>query len=237
MNITDFDAESFATRTAQVAAAEIYGLLATGEPVPVINWYDAALISNKTDGQVADDVERLGAYVCGGQVDQGERLWRWALEQRMIHVDDRNMANQPFALRMAYGLFVSVCRQTHAAIATVQLDAEQQIKASVPQPGLKREDSIFEEEESLGTLRPESIAAGPLVAAYDQGKREEHEQLRLQRLEETRLQDIENERLAKEAKAKARRQPKPAPISIGEAPASPPVNRGGRGNKKAAPDS
>lgn len=260
MDITQIDAASFATRTAQVATAELYSLLSSENDFspPKPNWFNASLPADSkdprehVDRQVALDglIERLGGYVCSHQVDQGERLYRWGVMEGIVPRAD--WSAQPFELRQAFETFADTCRNTFMAISVAQLAIEEaRTAAGIVPVGLKREDSIFADDgDTLGTLRPEAIAAGPLIGRYTRERAAEEARIR----EQKRIDDAAAA-VAAEAdrqkfngadpeafdhdgdkkpggSRKGPRRAKPAPKTVGEAPVRPPVNRGGRGRRK-----
>lgn len=221
MDIIEIHAPSFAARVAQVAAAELCGLLSFGEPVPVIHWYDPAG-GTRSPEQAAADIERLADYVCTRDVLLGEQLYRWAIGAGIIAAPPDGWAALPLPTSSAFVQFVATCRGVYRHLDTLQQSAFGRLERETapPPPALRREDSIFEEVESLGTLRPEAVAAMPMIAGYDKAQREA---LELER---------EQKRAAREQEKAAKAAARPAPLSVGEAPARPPVNRGGRGRKK-----
>lgn len=86
MDILDIDAISFAARTAQVAAAELYGLLAHGAARPIVNWYDGSGVE-LSDAKIEDDVGAMAAYVAKRKCT-GETLYIWNFQNRRATGDN-----------------------------------------------------------------------------------------------------------------------------------------------------
>jgi hypothetical protein len=234
MDILEIDAVSFAARTAQVAAAELYGLLAHGVTTGIVNWYDGSG-TELGDEKIEDDVAAMAAYTAKRKC-AGETLFIWNFQNGRAAGDTGRQifAEQSFARRLAYDLFAS----TMVNVAWKILDAQQAREAVLRQAQdeaaraaqkVKLEDTIFEPEEGLGTLRPEAQEAASQVAAYDHAQADER---RRKRAEQKDREEQENAAAAAAA-AKGRQRARPAPMSAGEAPPAAPVNRGGRGNKKS----
>jgi hypothetical protein len=221
MDLTSIEATSVAIRAGQVAAAELTNLLTHEDedlPTPIEDWFDPRGFHEQPpthEGieELALKVEKLGGYVCHSPDPvSGERLYRWAVYEDLVRRAE--WIDLPWERRQAYELFAGTVRAVY-----VPLKAEQErliaIGTEPPrQLGLALEDSIFEPEEGLGALRKESIAAAPLIANYQR--------------ETAAAAAAEAERKADEDPADAGRV-----LSIGEAPVKPPVNRGGRGNRKS----
>lgn len=232
-DIGEVDAVSFAARVAQTAAAEFCGLMAYGEPVPIVPWYDPARTPRELE-RVTADVMALAGYVTGRDVDQGERLWRWAIEKRIVAGSPDGFGLLPFAVAGAYVLFVENCRRTvrHIELEQKRAADRKAAAARTEPPKLKLEDTIYEPVEPMSAMRPEAVAAIPLIANYEAGQAEALLQRQLEASEK------ERQRLAAEV---AKMDPdgdgrvgggKAKPQSIGEAPARPPAgNRGGRPKK------
>lgn len=262
MDITKLHTVSFAARIGQVAASEITGLLQSpeGEVWTVEdcqNWFDRTL-----DLDAAGDVvEQLGEYVCQHQVEEGERLFRHATNTRLV-APIGDWAGMSFEQRFPWESFVDACRQAFNALKAAQLAIIDARKAAEPvaPATLAREDSIFEEEDDMFALRPEAVEALKLTGIYERGQIAEKERLAAA-AEAQEAADRETFNGAdpaafdhdgdgrpggskvkrQEPLASAvdrsivrhqRRTAKPKPLSAGEAMAKPPVNRGGRGNKK-----
>lgn len=239
LNILDIDAVSFAARVAQVAAAEICGLLTAGEPIAVPDWYKTE-DSERDQEKIAADIEAMAAYVVT-RGSFGEQLWRWNTSQKRTPKEP-DWTGVELADRIAYDLFCTTMRQVHRAIVEAQAKAQRTAEeaARAPAPGLKREDSIFEEETGLGEQRPEAVEAARFTA---ERKQAEKEAARLKRrLEAARKRQEKAKAAAEAAAAELAGQQQAmaamsagapaATIPIGEAPPAPPVNRGGRGKRK-----
>lgn len=275
MNLIEIHAASFATRIGQVAAAEIAGLLSTREeetwtasefqtwfdpslapPAPIhladgsVEHYDGAFLE-----QCAETLDKLGEYVCKNQVEQGERLYRYATGQHVV-TGIGEWAALSFEQRQPWETFTATCRQAFNDLKAAQLailDARRAAAAQAP-AGLKREDSIFEEVEDTFALRPEAVEYLRISPIYERGREAELQRLANVREDELRAQaEAENAEWDKfggdpakfdhdgdgRAGGSRRRRPNPAhpsgsgqPLSAGEAMVRPPQNRGGRGNKK-----
>lgn len=231
MDITTIDAVSYATRTAQTAAAELYGLLSVDDYAgPVAFWFNPGL-SQASPEELAPSVDQLGQYVIAHQVEQGERLYRWGRDRALIPFVP--WAELDFASRQAFATFVDVARHTWVAIAATQKAIEdlrrEQNVAPPPRPAI--EDTIYEPVGSMWEERPEVAAAAPFIAAYEQGRTDAAAQVKreAEAAEATRRQDED---------AAAKRRPKqpnkvPDALSLGETPAAHQPNRGGRGKRKS----
>ncbi len=245
MDITTIDAVSFAIRVGQAAASELYTLLSVDDDyrMPEPGWFNpgrfAVMPADAEAAQHLDDlaagVDALGQYACLNQVDQGERLFRWGQMKAIVPSGD--WAVLDVAGRQAFEAFTLTTRHTYLGLAVAQQAIKNARAAAGVPTTLKREDSIFEETESLGTLRPEAVAASGLTARMERegaAERQRQEDLAWGALWDEA--EAENREWDKEHRPKRQRPPKPAPIAAGETVAKPAVNRGGRGNKKAVPN-
>ncbi|TGS86715.1 hypothetical protein EN817_17590 [Mesorhizobium sp. M3A.F.Ca.ET.174.01.1.1] len=219
MDILEINAVSFAGRVAHVAAAELAGLLKFGEVKPLPTWFTHDELEQGID--VTPEIEDMTAYVakrsCGGETLYLHR-----------NVGDWN-AEDP-AIKMAFDLFASTAGSIVARIVEAQNSAEKALElATRPAPAaIDVEDTIYEKEESLHAQRPEAVAAQEQIASYDQAQKAERKAKR----EAKRLAEAAKRATRSSGSGAAKPPAKPAPMSIGEAPATPPVNRGGRGNRK-----
>jgi hypothetical protein len=240
MDITKIDPVSYATRVGHMAAGEIYGLLAETSATPALEaWYRAGDAGGLETAAIAEQVLHMGLYVATNQVDQGERLWRWAVSKAYVPAGDWPVLG--FASRQAFEVFVDTARHVYLGLATAQqaADAARRAAGTAPAP-LALEDSIFEREEALGTLRPEAVAAGPLMARYARERQlaDAEEKAKAAAAAAAAEQEAAEEaarRAAREARPKRVPKPKPAPLSAGDTLVAPAANKGGRGNKKAPP--
>jgi hypothetical protein len=166
MNILDIDAASFAGRVAHVAASELHGLVSRGRPGGIINWYDRGG-SELPPEQINLDIDAAADYVTTKHCS-GEQLWhKMLLERRAApnRKDQTAFADLPFSVQLAYNIFAQVCDLAHSRIQAEQNRAENDLDlATQPEVRLKLEDSIFEPEEDMGTLRPEAVIASGLDA-------------------------------------------------------------------------
>jgi|GEM_PF-5457190 hypothetical protein len=242
MDITKIHTADYATRIGQTAAAEVAGLLAgpddaddAGMVTPLEIWFDPTrpnYAPRKQAARYADEMlermvilERLGAYVCQRQVHSGEQLFRYAIGEGLV--PNANWDTLSFEQRQPWEIFAHCCLQSFQALRTAQLaiiDARKAVNAAAP-AGLKREDSIFEEEDDMFALRPEAVEYLRNLPAYHRGRAEE-----ARRLAATAAVDQPQD--DPKPAGKPRGGKRPAALSAGEAPARPPVNKGGRGNKK-----
>lgn len=261
MNIIEIHAASFATRIGHVAAAEIAGLLLGNPELPaesLDNWFDPTR-PNPMEPETyaaeenarAEILDKLGEYVCKHQVEAGERLYRFATGQRVV-VAIGEWAFLSFEQRQPWETFTSTCRQAFNDLKAAQLaiiDARRAAAVQAP-AGLKREDSIFEEVEDTFALRPEAVEALKLTAIYQRGQDAEKLRLADEAWDRMRAEaeaynaewdkfggdpakfDHDGDGKAGGSKPRGRRKGKGQPLSVGEAPVRPPVNRGGRGNRK-----
>jgi len=159
---------SFATRAGQVAAAEIFMLLEGVDQLHAIAWHRSGIlfmpVSHLQDqlDKIEAELSALGAYICDKRTKDGERLRNHAGNLHMS--SDDNWEGVGLATQMAYRLFAETCLSVYEALDLVQAAerAARKIEAAPENPPLKREDSIFEEQESLGDLIPgvlEQLAA------------------------------------------------------------------------------
>ncbi len=243
MDILDIDAVNFAGRVGHVAAAEICGLLTSGEISPIGDWFLREPAEPGTDLQ--PQLDQMAAYVVRRQCG-GETLFR--------HLDIGEWDEAPPPTAMAFKVFASTTYSVADKLLRDQVDAEQALElATRPTPApAALEDTIFKPVDGLGALRPEAELSAKQVAERD----------RLLKAE-ARARRKAEEAAAKKAKADAdleaaqqataairaatgapisivegdgaaaalEAQGRPA-LSVGEAPPARPVNRGGRGNKK-----
>lgn len=233
MNILEIDAINFSGRVGHVAAAELTGLLVHGDVQPEASWFTGEIGAPASEA-ITEEIDRMAQYVAG-RLCSGETVYR--------AFQGNDWSKREPWLRMAYDLFASTVSSIASKLLADQRAAERAIameKERAARPRLKLEDSIFEPEESLGAMRPEALEAQKLYAELKKAKAKQE---RLQRkLEAARArQETAADHMSKlaaeaeQAQAEVERIASslpPAPMSIGEAPASPPVNRGGRGRKK-----
>lgn len=242
MDLNSIEATSVAIRAGQVAAAELMNLLTREDdepPRPIEDWFgpgqepDASLQQDvgrtlERITRLGEIVDKLGGYVChSADAVSGERLYRWAVHEDLVRRGE--WGDLPFGQRQAYDLFALVTRSAHVPLKAEQ-DRLAAIGAEPPkQLGLALEDSIFEPEESLGKLRPEAVAAAPMIDRY-------YRETAARRAQEKATKDAA--RKAKELPPgewapKATPKPSGAPLSVGEAAHTPPApNRGGRPRTK-----
>lgn len=246
MDLTSIEATSVAIRAGQVAAAELANLLLREdvEPgAPIEDWFDprppAATVADVLIdlGNTLAIVDKLGGYVChSADAVSGERLYRWAVIEGLCSRVE--WADRPFGQRQAFELFATVVRHVHTALKAEQ--ARLETKPAPTQTRLALEDSIFEPTTSLGELRKESVAAGPLIANYDKAQLEEIAGLarELQNLRglvvgiEKMTADQLRAAIAEAREGNGLSRAAEEPLSIAEPPARHRSNRGGRGNRK-----
>lgn len=247
MDITLIDAVSYATRVGNVAAGELYTLLTLEAPDfegPSYNWFNPSLPPGYgTGGKAADEVvdlhlkvAELGQYVCLNLVDQGERLYRWGSSKGIVPAGE--WAELDVAGKQAFEAFCDTVRHTYVSLSIAQqAQANARVAAGVRPPEKPAiEDTIFEKEESIHTLRPEAIAAAPLQARLQRETEEAEKRAAAEKAaqDEADAAAAEKQRRADKAAATraAKRANKPAPLSAGETVVAPPINKGGRGKKK-----
>lgn len=223
MDILDIDALSFAGRTAHVASAEIYGMLEHGEVRPIVDWFSPSgseLEPELVEGSIA----AMAGYVLHRRCS-GETLFHFAQP-------GQDWPGQSYARRTAYDLFAATIASVGSKLLDEQRKAEEALElATRPTSTVLLEDTIFEPEEGLGTQRPEAVAAQKGIADYDQLRKAEARARRKAADAQRRAAKAAQERDKLSADLAAAGQP--APMSIGEAPPAAPVNKGGRGRKKA----
>ena len=154
MAVLDLDATSFATAVAQVAAARWAALIAHRGAVELApQWFQpAGDIPVEELAMLEQKVQALGDYVCRRTVTNPEQL---ALHAAISGISDPGPWEQMgFAERQGWAMFAGVCLTAFAAVTGEQQAAQARLEAetAAPPPGLKREDSIFEDEEGLGAL-------------------------------------------------------------------------------------
>jgi hypothetical protein len=272
MDIAQIHVGSYATRIAQVAAAEIFEIINDVEPFGPrnpANWFDPELDNHPDESaeivRRENVVEAMGDYVCERRIEVGETLYRHAVAERLV-ADQGDFLALPFEQRQPWETFVSTCRHVHGDLIVRQAHViEQRRQAEIAQPAaLAREDSIFEEIESLGDLRPEAVEASRISAAIHHENNVALPEARagIQRALQGRIDRLRfngadparfdhdgdgrpggsKSAIDKSIERHARKPERPAsslsgsgpgqPLSVGEAPVKPPVNRGGRGRKK-----
>ncbi|MGZ5905153.1 MAG: hypothetical protein ACXWKQ_07380 [Reyranella sp.] len=170
--------------------------------------YDAAVCLAEQLGERPnwpwEAAQKFGAYAVAAKVS-AETLWRWGVEQHLV--PDAKWNDEPFHVRAFYLVFADT------AFMVAELLRYQHALAgkTPPHPSqpLKLEDSIFEDEEPMGTLT-------------DQAKLAAAQRLPAAREELGTLPDPSSGAEGDERNV----------LAIGEAPARPPTNRGGRGRTK-----
>ncbi|TPM06774.1 MULTISPECIES: hypothetical protein [unclassified Mesorhizobium] len=220
MDILEIDAVSFAGRVAHVAAAELAGLLVFGEVRPLPTWFAAG--TDLAEGyDVTTDIEAMAVYV-SRRLCIGETLYRSRSATDWEDVDP--------AIKMAFDLFASTTASVVSKLLASQEQAEKDLELATrpPAPAIAVEDTIYETEESLHTLRPEAVQAQKQIAHYDQAQKADRKAKR----EAKALADAAKRATRSSTSATKHVGDKPAPMSVGEAPPAAPVNRGGRGHKK-----
>ncbi|NUR12343.1 MAG: hypothetical protein HOQ20_10950 [Bradyrhizobium sp.] len=216
MDILEIDAVSFAGRVAHVAAAELAGLMKFGEVRPFPTWFALGEIAE--DHDVTADIEAMANYV-SRRLCIGETLYR-----------SRNAGDwegEDPAIKMAYDLFASTAASVVSKLLSAQAHAEKALELATrpPAAAIDVEDTIFEKEESLGTMRPEAVASQAQVANYDALQKADRKAKRAAAAAAKAAAE-------RDALAAAAPPGTPAPLSVGESPPAAPVNRGGRGNRK-----
>lgn len=242
MDIAQIHVGSYATRIAQVASSELAAWLQEDIDlvVPLETWFDPSrpnpLDADGEDHEAAERqriLEAMGEYVCARRIEVGETLYRHAVGQGLVR-DQGSWASLPFSQRQPWETFVSTCRAVYADLIAAQLatvDARRQALAEAP--ALKREDSIFEEEESLGTLIPEAVAALKLSPSYQRTHDSQLQAARQRIADVIAFKGADLKKFDHDGDGRPGGS-KPRALSAGEAPARAPVNRGGRGRKKGA---
>lgn len=222
MDILEIDAVNFAGRVAHVAAAELCGLLATGEILPDPLWFSPGVpVDEPALSQAIDD---MAAYV-HRHLCTGETLYR--------EFRGPDWGGQSSLTRMCYDLFASTVASVSTKLLAVQKNAERQAAAPPPPPPVQIEDTIFEPVGSLGELRPEAVEAARLQASARNAAIDEPPTA-------PEPSDNQGAKIVEEAvpsridatAAEAAEIGNVNVMSIGEPPAKPPVFRGGRGHRK-----
>ena len=222
MDILEIDVSSYAGRVGHVAASEIAGLMKHGEPQPIEGWLYGGKIELAEGTDISPVIEQMADYVLARPTGlPGETLYR-----RFVGPD---WPSQDLPTRLAFNAFASTVSELGTALELLQFEKNQELARPPAGAAPKIEDTIFEKTGSLGDMRPEAQEAAKLIAEHDAAVRAEKK-----RKAEERKAAKEAERAAAAAEAAKKGSKKPAPMSAGEAPATPPVNRGGRGNKKRA---
>jgi len=251
MDILEIDVTSFATRPAAIAAAELYGLLESGEPRAIPTWYcgDRAADPGVDLGL---DIEGMASYVVRRSAN-GETLWnRNLIDGVALPIGaDAAFAAQPRALQLAYNLFASSVEMISQALVRDQNEAERELEQRTrPQPPKPNiEDTIFAPVEPMGKLRPESVAASQAINDLNQAQTEAAgeaagDEPQTGEFHSDDPADADTAAVGDDDRGDAvgddvarddDRPATPEPMSIGEPPAAPPVNKGGRGRKKQDP--
>lgn len=227
MDILKIDPVSYATRVAHMAAGEMYGLLSDKTEAPALEaWYRPGAPTLETH-EIASQVLAMGGYVAAQTVTQGERLYRWAVMRGFIPPGIDWSALQ-LADRLAFEVFVDTARNAFGGLAIEQKAVtDAQAAAGIAPAVLKREDSIFDEQEPIGTLRPEAVAAGPMLERYQRARERADMETRQAAEAERKKQERKDAAAARKAAAR----PMTA-LSAGETLVAQQPNKGGRGKTK-----
>jgi len=213
-HITAIDAPSFAARTAHVAAAELYGLMTSEDGAPNQDWLASR-------GNLEGELEALAKALIEDDVTNPETMWLHGVGAGLVRREARDYRELPFARRMAWQTFTRLCGDTWRTIVSVQdaIRAEAVANAAVFAP-LAKEDSILEEHEPLDT---------PIEGV----KEYQAQQARIREQQGATFNGADPAAFDHDGDGKPGGS---KPLSIGETPAQPPVNRGGRGKAKTARD-
>lgn len=203
MNITEIDVDSYATRVAFVAAAELYALLSEGEG----SHFMPACADEAALQQL---VEETGAFVIAHGVEKGETVWRWLHERRGFLAP---WAAVPEERRFALDLFAVTLRDLRQRLAIRQIEAERRASLPPPNPAPAIEDTIFEPVGSLGEMEPWAAEAAAGMARFDREQAAERE---LQRKAEIAAQEA-----AEAAEREAAKPARAAKLSAGKAAPKP----------------
>lgn len=160
------DTDETAGAVAHLAAARLYALMTSDAEEPGIEtcWFDwrgefATGPSTPEDGRAAaaklqSRITAMACYVRTRNVEKPEQLHR--------HAGGRNWDGASIAYQQALDLF----RVTAISVATSMEhrraalgEVERQIVAAKAHQPLRLEDSIFEPEESMGTMLPHAVQA------------------------------------------------------------------------------
>lgn len=222
MNILEIDAGNFAGRVAHVAAAELAGLLNHGDIRPEVGWF-AGELGAEAGEALGERIDTMAEYALK-RLCSGETLYR-------AHGGTTPWGNLEPWVRDCYDLFAVTVAGIGSKLLVRQQNAERQRAVETFSKAIATplEDTIFEKEEGLGAQRPEAKEAQKLIAQADQAKKREARAKR-------KAQEAQERQAKAAGKAADKPDPStpPAPMSAGEPPAKPPVNRGGRGRRKPA---
>lgn len=165
----------------------------------------------------------LGELAAQRGVPNGEALWRYAAARGFT--DTRAWSMELPQRKAAYQLFLVSFSEAFRLLMLLQGGEIARNIQTTPAAALRLEDSIFEPDEPLSTLRPEAIEAARFTAEVRNNF--EGNSSRAQNAANCAPADKPDEAFWAAQHAAARQ-----PLSIGEGPVRPPVNRGGRGHRK-----
>lgn len=220
MNILEIDIVSFSTRIAYTAAVELEGLM-TAEDVSDVRRSHIAFLAvpAKTNG-VERTVIEMGRYVCERDCETAERLVNHMREWSPEETHAPAWSDLEEDRRTVIGLFVDVCRQTHQRLKALQDAAEaaaaQAEKTAEP---LKREDSIFEQEGSMGELDPARVEALEAAGKRDQAKQADEQKPATKKKAGGKRKSGPRTPKAMSAGKRKSAVKTPKPMSVGAAPA------------------
>ncbi|MEM7303802.1 MAG: hypothetical protein AAF468_22225 [Pseudomonadota bacterium] len=242
----DFDPVSYAAVVGSAAATDFYDLTRpdlsdvggslwfelAGHPVPEGGRSPGQAEAYQAD--LRDAYTRLAAYVCERGIDREETAWIFATLEQLIDTEAERFADEPLDRRTAFKLFVQTARTVHDTLKSAQTAAQWEASRPAPET-LKREDSIFEDDEPMDALTD---------AAKEQAENDKA-RAKLQKAADAKRKALDKQTTAASETARPKRSAaskaagkgtakKPEPLSAGTPMAKKPANRGGRGRKKSS---
>jgi hypothetical protein len=257
LNLLEFDAVSLAARTANVAAAELYGLMTTGEPNPNPLWFVGDQ-SELSEDEISDYIERIAKYICFREVEKAQTVLYWASSQKLPGFMATGSIPKP--VQMTLQLFTDICLKIYKDIKAIQLALARDQEVEAPRNTAPKHlaESIFDDEdETIDAQLPDSKAAQELMAKTHVNKEPTNAQISeastggsedapganqlpdagspaiftLVQESEITAALITNEDMFNQPAGPAEEVPQT--LSVGETVATKPKNKGGRGRKKS----
>lgn len=151
MNINLLDAESVAGAVAHMAAARLYGVMTDEDGAVQHEWYRGSGADELAADAIDAHIAEMAAFVCRRNITRGEPVYIQANADQFFVTTAKSFLAEPQALRFAFDLFALVCLQTFERIHEAQQHEVRMVEraSQARQPGLKKEDSILEEVDSV----------------------------------------------------------------------------------------
>lgn len=140
-NLDTLDPVSIAGAVAHAGAARLCGLIADPDYLPVACWFEPSAAYDQH--HVDQLVDRLGEFVAARKEKNGEAIYLWAIDQKLVGRQAKSFAALPYASRAAWTMFGILAHETLWRLLLEVSLRDEAGKASLPpEPPIARKDSI-----------------------------------------------------------------------------------------------